>query len=56
MKNRYLNRALTTVAGERNEKRSKMLRQTYEAIKILPDEKLKEYRDNLQRDSGIKFR
>lgn len=47
---------MQTDKKEQNEDRRKMLRQTHEAIKLLPDEKLKEYRDNLQRDANIKFR
>ena len=41
---------------EPNEDRRKMLRQAHEAIKLLPDDKLKEYRDKAQRDANIKFR
>ena len=52
----YFILAMQNEKKERNEDRRKMLRQTHEAIKLLPDEKLKEYRDNLQRDANIKFR
>lgn len=56
MQNRYLNRALTSSTEEERKERSRLLRQTYEAIKVLPTEKVREYRDKSQNDAGIKFR
>ena len=52
MQNRYLNRALTTSTPERR----KMLRQAIEAIKVLPDNKLKIITPELQKEAGVKFR
>ncbi len=41
---------------EPNEERRKLLRQAHEAIKVMPNEKLKENVEKLQRDAGVKFR
>lgn len=41
---------------EPSEERRKLLRQAHEAIKVMPNEKLKENVEKLQRDAGVKFR
>jgi hypothetical protein len=50
MQNQYLNRALTSSTPERR----KLLRQAIEAIKVMPDNKLKIYTPELQREAGTK--
>lgn len=52
----YFILAMQNDKKEPNEDRRKMLRQAHEAIKLLSDDKLKEYRDKAQRDANIKFR
>lgn len=56
MVNKFIILDMNNEKKEPNEDRRKMLRQAHEAIKLLPDNKLKEYKDNLQRDAGVKFR
>lgn len=56
MINKFIILDMNKDSKEPNEDRRKMLRQAHEAIKLLPDDKLKEYRDKAQRDAGVKFR
>jgi len=50
MQTRHLNRALTSSSDER----SKLLRQSIEALKVMPTNKLKIYTPELQREAGTK--
>jgi len=50
MNNRYMNRALTS----NNDERRKLTRQSIEAIKVLPFNKLKIIAPELQKEAGIK--
>jgi len=50
MNNRYINRALTS----NNDERRKLTRQSIEAVKALPLNKLKIIAPELQKEAGIK--
>ncbi len=50
MNNRYMNRALTS----NNDERRKLTRQSIEAVKALPLNKLKIIAPELQKEAGIK--